>query len=86
MQRTCIFRALSGARCLFLKSISAQELLANNIANASVAMKSSKASLLDLNIKVRYNTQVYKYYGNYLKLLLMPIVLRKNIQKQLNRF
>lgn len=71
---------------LVFKSISAQELLANNIANASVAMKSSKASLLDLNIKVRYNTQVYKYYGNYLKLLLMPIVLRKNIQKQLNRF
>lgn len=52
MQRTtCIFRALSGARCLFLNSVPMQDLLTHNKANASGAMKLSKATKIDFNIK-----------------------------------
>lgn len=52
MQRTtCIFRALSGARWLFLNLVLVQDLLTLNIANASVAMKSSKATKVNLDIK-----------------------------------
>lgn len=52
MQRTtCIFRALSGARYLFLNSVPAQDWLTHNTENASVSMKSNKATKIDLNIK-----------------------------------
>jgi len=51
MQRTtCIFRALSGASCLFLNSIPVQDLLTHNRVIA-VAIKLSKATKIDLNIK-----------------------------------
>lgn len=52
MQRTtCIFRAISGARWLFLNLVLVQDLLTHNIANASVAMNSSKAIKINLDIK-----------------------------------
>lgn len=51
MQRTtCIFRALSGARCLFLNSVPVQDLLTDNRVNAG-AITLSKGTKIDLNIK-----------------------------------
>lgn len=52
MQRTtCIFRDLSGAKCLLLNSVPRKDLLTHNTENASIAMKPSKATKINFNIK-----------------------------------